>query len=311
MSTERASAILLGLALGDALGYPVEFLPIESIRQRYGANGITEPPDPALYTDDTQMTIAVAQALVDAGTFDLDAFMQTLGRQFIDWLHLQADPYHRRAPGNTCLAGVRNFERGLGWRESGVMGSKGCGSAMRVAPIGYFFQHQPDRLKEVALASGIITHGHPTAQAASVAAAYMVKLALDGIPPSDWFKPILDFTDGISAEFDAAILRVGHVEGWGNRDAALQHIGEGWVAEEAVALALYCLRQHPDDYVAAVRLGANLTGDSDSVACIAGGISAARLGLESIPLSWQDRCENRQGLLELGAKLAETREKSS
>ena len=54
----EAEAILFGLALGDALGAPTEFLKLPEIKQQYGARGIQEPPDPALYTDDTQMTLA-------------------------------------------------------------------------------------------------------------------------------------------------------------------------------------------------------------------------------------------------------------
>ena len=287
MSIEQAQAMMIGLALGDALGYPVEFVSPAQLRSRYGDAGITEPPNPALFSDDTQMTIAIAEALISDGEKDIDSLMQTTGEQFIAWMH---SPENNRAPGNTCLTGTRNFENGLPWRESGVRHSKGCGSAMRVAPIGYLYQHHPERLKEVALASGIITHGHPAAQAASIAAAYMVKLALDGMHPNDWFQPLLVFVDGISEEFDAAILRVGHVEGWTNHIHALHHIGQGWVGEEAVAMALYCVRQCPDNYAGAVRLGANIAGDSDSVACIAGGISAARCGLEAIPGDWRHRC---------------------
>lgn len=304
MSSAQAQAILLGLALGDALGYPVEFLQREAIQQRYGPAGIQEPPDPALYSDDTQMTIAVANALCEAGNEALDSLMAAVGRHFVAWLH---SPQNTRAPGNTCLAGLRRYEAGLPWQESGIADSKGCGSAMRVAPIGYFYQHDSARLKERALAIGLITHGHPAAQAASIAAAYAVKLALDGIAPGEWLRLIMAFTEGISEDFDAALRRLGHVEGWGNRVAALAHIGEGWVGEEALAMALYCLRQHPDDYTAALRLAANITGDSDSVACITGGISAARLGMASIPTDWLARCEGRESLLALGAALASAR----
>lgn len=305
MSAEQAQAILLGLALGDALGYPVEFLSLKRLYEKYGTTGMMEPPSPALYTDDTQMTLAVANALIEAGDGDIDTLMQTVGREFVRWMH---SPENNRAPGNTCLAGTRNFENGIPWRESGIAESKGCGSAMRVAPIGYFYQHDAAKLKEAAVSSGIITHGHPAAKAASIAAAYMIKLALDGIHPEDWFRPVLQATGGISDDFDQAILRIGHVEGWTNKVAALQHIGEGWVGEEAVAMAFYCVRQFPDDYVAAVRLAANIEGDSDSVACITGGISAARLGLGAIPEDWKKRCENYPLLIKIGQKLAEKRD---
>jgi ADP-ribosylglycohydrolase len=81
---------LLGLALGDALGWPVEFSKLDAVRARGGPNGISEPPEPALFTDDTQtlaparkcgVTLAVAQALIQAGERDLDSLMsETAGR---------------------------------------------------------------------------------------------------------------------------------------------------------------------------------------------------------------------------------------
>ncbi len=306
MSLEQAQAILFGLALGDALGWPVEFGGIDYIKYAYGAEGVKEPPDPAFYTDDTQMTVALTEGLLDTGLdAPVDEQMQAVGRWFVRWMH---SPENNRDPGSTCLAGVRRFEAGLPWRESGIVESKGCGSAMRVATIGYLYQHDEKRLREVSEASGVITHRHPAAIAASIAGAYLVKLALDGVPVTEYMQRVIAFTDGISDEFDAAILRVGHVLGWTNEEAALDHIGEGWTGEEAIALALYCILKYPDDYVACVRRGANSEGDSDSIACIAGGIMGARLGLEAIPADWRARCEKREYLAELGGRMAKARD---
>jgi ADP-ribosylglycohydrolase len=304
---EQAEAILFGLALGDALGWPTEFRKLPEIRRVYGNAGIQAPPDPAIYTDDTQMTIALAEGLLDAGLdVDLGAQMQAVGKRFIDWME---SPDNNRAPGNTCMRGVARFQSGVPWRESGIADSKGCGSAMRVAPIGYLYQHNPARLREVAEASGVITHRHPAAVAASVAGAYLVKLALDGVPPEEYLRRVLAFTDGISDEFDAALLRVGHVLAWVNEEEALDHIGQGWTGDEAIALALYCTLRYPNDYVACVRRAANTNGDSDSIACIAGGIMGARLGLDAIPADWRARCENRDGLSALAVRMAAARER--
>jgi ADP-ribosylglycohydrolase len=106
--------------------------------------------------------------------------MEAVKEEFVKW---RRSPENNRAPGNTCLSGVAAMERGVHWAESGVADSKGCGSAMRVATIGYFYQHDPEKLKQVARASGLCTHGHRTAVAASIGAAYLVKLALDGTDP--------------------------------------------------------------------------------------------------------------------------------
>ena len=299
---QKFEAVLFGLALGDALGYPIEFLPLSEIKQEYGQLGVQEPPDPALYTDDTQMTLALAEGLLDAGLdADLDTQMNAIGARFVAWRN---DLENHRAPGMTCITGVERFESGMSWRESGIATSKGCGSAMRVAAIGCLYQHDERRLYEVARASGLITHGHPTAVAANIGAAYAVKLALDGVPVAQYLPKIMAFTDGISEEFDQAIRRIGHAGAWSDEEAAMEHIGEGWVGEEAVALALYCVIRYPDDYSACVRRAANSEGDSDSVACIAGGIIGARLGLDAIPAAWRERCENHEYLRNLAARMA-------
>lgn len=295
--------ILYGLALGDALGWPVEFKKLSDIRQQYGRAGITEPPNPALFTDDTQMTLAVMQALIEAGDKDIETLMAAVGRRFIAWAHHPDTP--GRAPGNTCLAGVHNLENGSNWKQAGIAVSKGCGSAMRAAPIGYLYQHDPVRLREVAHAVGFATHQHPAADAAAIAAAYLVKLALDGVHPTDFSHLTMEFVQGISDEFDYAVLRANHPVGWTDTDAAIRHIGQGWVGEEAVALSLYCCIKHPNDYVAAVRLAANIDGDSDSIACIVGGILGARLGPNAIPPDWIARLERRAELEQLAKGLSE------
>ncbi|GAB4509546.1 MAG: ADP-ribosylglycohydrolase family protein [Anaerolineae bacterium] len=295
--------MLFGLALGDAIGWPVEFTELTQIKTIHGPMGIQEPPDPALYTDDTQMTTALTEGLLDAGlNAPLDTQMAAVGKRFIEW----RDTAPSRAPGNTCLAGVARIESGMTWREAGIATSKGCGSAMRVATIGYFYRNDEARLYEVARASGMLTHGHPAAVAASIAAAYLVKLALTGAHTHQYIAKTLAFCDGISDEFDAAMLRIGHVLGWVDEEAAMRHIGEGWVGDEAVALALYCVLRYDDDYVACMRRAANSNGDSDSIACIAGGIMGARLGsLAGLPAEWVARCENHDYLMDLARRMAE------
>jgi len=298
---------LFGLALGDALGWPTEFRKLPMILSQYGASGIQQPPNPALYTDDTQMTIALTEGLLDAGlAADIDTQMQAVGRRFIQWKN---SPENNRAPGNTCLAGVRNLERGIVWREAGIAKSKGCGSAMRVATIGYLYQEDEAKLREVAHMSGIITHGHPAAVAASIAGSYLVKLALDEVPPEKYLQRVLTFCDGISTEFDRALAKVEFALKMDDEVRALRSLGEGWVGDEAIALALYCVLRYPDDYVAGVRRGANSDGDSDSIACIAGGILGARLGLEAIPQDWRNRCENKTYLVDLAERMAQARSK--
>jgi len=301
MDSNKTKGVIFGLAIGDALGYPTEFLSTGRIKAKYGEKGLIDLPEQALFTDDTQMSIAIAEALISAGDRDLNTIMDAIKSEFIKWRH---SPDNNRAPGNTSLAGVSNMERGIYWSESGAADSKGCGSVMRVAPIGYFYQHDPEKLRSVAQASGICTHRHRTSIAASIGAAYLVKLALDMAPYEGMIPELLDFTSGISKEFDKAILKVNECLGWKDEEKALAYLGEGWIGEEVVALALYCFLKHPDDYKQAVLRGANTNGDSDSIASITGGISGAYLGVDAIPADWVSRIEKSDFLIDLAERLA-------
>ncbi|MBW2065552.1 MAG: ADP-ribosylglycohydrolase family protein [Deltaproteobacteria bacterium] len=308
MSVElnKARGVLYGLAIGDALGRPAEFMPLSDIKRKYGQKGIQDLPEPALFTDDTQMSLAIAEALVRAGHRDIETIMGAVKEEFLKWYHSPDTP--SRAPGRTCLTGVANMESGIHWTRSGMPESKGCGSAMRAAPIGYLYQHHPEKLREVAHATGICTHGHPTADAACIGAAYLVKLALDGVEPSSMTGELLGFTRGISDEWEQAIGRVEECINWGEEEEALEYLGEGWVGEEAVALSLYCFLRYPDSYEKVVIGGANTNGDSDSVACIAGSISGAFLGIEAIPERWIKNIERSECLYDIAVRLAQKKE---
>jgi len=92
-------------------------------------------------------------------------------------------------------------------------------------------------------------------------------------------------TAGISREFDTALSKVSGCLDRPDEEKALNYLGEGWIGEEAVGLALYCFLKHPNDYKKSALRGANTNGDSDSVACIAGGISGAYFGVAAIQAS--------------------------
>lgn len=179
---------IVGLAVGDALGYPAEFRRRAQLLAEVGPEGITDfialkdarfsrpffiAPDcpPGTYTDDTQMTIAVAESLLRAGRADLDDLMAEMGRRFVSWSRSEKN---NRAPGETCMEGCGNLSRGVHWRVAGVAESKGCGSAMRVAPIGLYYNHL-DQVAEVSRASSLLTHGHNAALEAAAAGALWLR----------------------------------------------------------------------------------------------------------------------------------------
>lgn len=307
MDESRSAGCIFGLAVGDALGFPTEFLSLGEIRAQYGPEGVADFETvgnlpPGCYSDDTQMTLAVARGLVAARDElgDAERVIESICREFVVWIETEALAVPR-APGNTCLRGCRELKRGVSWRDSGVILSKGCGAAMRSAPIGLVYHDRPALLREVGYGASICTHAHLAGIASGIATAYLTALALH----DDLGNPVarlLDFVGDLSEEFNAKVRQVDAALAL-DPDDAFAMLGGGWVGDEAVAGALYCVLRSPADYRQTVLTGANTQGDSDSIACIAGAISGALNGLPAIPAHWVERVENRALLAETASAL--------
>ncbi|MBN2359745.1 MAG: ADP-ribosylglycohydrolase family protein [Deltaproteobacteria bacterium] len=310
---------MVGLAVGDALGFATEFRRRQAILDTFGPDGVTDfvgqldprwPARPAIigrghppgtYSDDTQMSIAVAEALLDGPTDDVDTVMRRMARRFVDW---SRSGDNDRAPGNACLTGCRNLARGVPWREAGVADSKGCGSAMRVAAIGLVCWRDRSRLLELARASSLPTHRHDAGIEGAAAAALLVALALEKSSPAEMYDAVLAECGPRSADFDRCWRRLPQMLDRAPASVlSEQGLGESWVAEEAVASALYCFWRAPTDFRATVLTAVNTDGDSDSIGCIAGSISGAYNGVAAIPEHWRQNVENSSLLHRLGERL--------
>ncbi|WP_433348030.1 ADP-ribosylglycohydrolase family protein [Micromonospora sp. CA-111912] len=316
-SLRRASGSLFGLAYGDALGRPTEFLTVAEIHRRYGPSGPRElEGDPALVTDDTQMALAVGWALHDAPAFTPEAVEPLLRERFLAWA---VSPDNNRAPGMTCLRACAELSRGVRWQEATVAGSKGCGANMRVTPVG-LLPVDLDTLAGLAQLQAGLTHGHPTGLAASELTAYAVRLLRDGVALAElpvllaerareqrrvyradwlgdlWQRPGVDSPEEFIARgWDECLAALGRLTTTLTRPDdggdPCRRTGEGWVAEEALATALLCALWHADDPVGALARGATTAGDSDSIAALAGAFVGAAHGLSAWPRDWSTRIE--------------------
>ncbi|USX53476.1 ADP-ribosylglycohydrolase family protein [Lentzea sp. HUAS12] len=325
---DRIAGSLYGLAFGDALGKPTEFLTVEEIDEMFGPSGPDDlDGDPALVTDDTQMALAVAWALHDAESYTADALEPRLRERFVAWAH---SPENDRAPGMTCLRAVGGLAEGLPWVEATIAGSKGCGANMRVTPVGLLPGLDLDVLAGVSQLQAAMTHGHPTALAASELTAYATRLLVDGldlagVPAAllarcrdqrsayreDWLGTLWKSPGATTpADFIA--------RGWDECADVLERLvavlalpddgqdaclatGEAWIAEEALATGLYCAIRHADDPVRALVRAARTSGDSDSIAALAGAFAGAAHGVEAWPADWVARIEYRDQLAALAS----------
>lgn len=325
---DRASGCLFGLALGDALAAKTEFLSVHEIQRRFGPEGPDAPPgDPARVTDDTQMTLAVGEALLEAERPYTPAILEEpLRRAFVLWAD---SPENDRSPGNTCLTACARLKMGMPWMQATVPDSKGCGANMRVAPVGLVPGLSPETRAALAQFQAALTHGHPTALAASDLTAWAVADLAGGGGPADLPRRARDYArsqrtvyhaDWLGtlwqrpfADSPAEFIARGWDECLGvldRLDAALDEAdraadpclltGEGWVAEEAFATGLLCFLLFPDDPQSALRRAAVSSGDSDSLACLAGAFAGAHHGLSAWPADWLRRIEYRDRLARLG-----------
>ncbi|MEU5367159.1 ADP-ribosylglycohydrolase family protein [Streptomyces sp. NPDC005925] len=326
-----ATGALTGLALGDALGYPTEFHDVPTIIDRYGPWRRMQLPTPALVTDDTQMTLALGKALRTAmgrGVLGREQLEGPLRAEFVAWYE---SPENNRAPGNTCLRAcslLKNEDRP--WQDASQIGSKGCGANMRVAPLGVVPGLSDDQRAGAAQLQSALTHGHPTALAASDLTAHAVYLLAQGTDPAELVGALRAYAVDNRSRYHEEWL--GDLwtrsqdpdperfvaRGWDECVAILDRLadavrtaspetdpclatGAGWIAEEALATGLLSFLMFVDEPLTALRRAACSSGDSDSIACLAGAFAGAHLGADAWPTEWADRIEYQGDLVTLGA----------
>jgi ADP-ribosylglycohydrolase len=327
---DAIAGCLFGMAIGDALAAPTEFIrSAAEIRERFGPDGPAKPS--GRVTDDTQMALAVGDALMAAGPpWSAETLEPALRAAFVAWMD---SPENTRAPGFTCMSACRHLKEGRFWWDASVLNSKGCGANMRVQPVGLLDADAATRAG-VAQFQAALTHGHPTALAASDLTAFAIAELAAGAEPARlstrlreyarsqegvyheaWLGPLWQqpgvespgaFIGRGWSECVAVLDAVDHVFASATRtrtareDDPCAFTGEGWIAEEAFATALLCFLLYPDDPVAALRRAAVTSGDSDSLACIAGSLAGARHGLATWPADWVRDIEYADRLARLG-----------
>lgn len=318
---DRVLGCLLAGAVGDALGAPIEFASIDEIRERFGADGVRDYV-PAFglrgaVTDDTQMTLFTLEGVVRAHvqgrtTGQVDA-IHVLHKAYLRWLYTQGEQvpravlngrliiepelYARRAPGNTCLSALHQTADGrrLGTIEQPLNDSKGCGGVMRVAPVALWPGTDAEIFRLGADAAAL-THGHPSGYLAAGALAVIVREVLYGADVDDAVGTARAELVGwrgheeTLAALDAAVTLAG--KGTPEPEVIAERLGGGWVAEEALAIAV-CAALVAEDLADGLHIATHHSGDSDSTGAICGNILGARDGIEYIPPRLQDHVELR------------------
>lgn len=287
---DRSLAAMLGLALGDAFGRPLEFVGIPAVR----THPVDVSPGQLHWTDDTQMSLYLAEAVLAQGpdVLDDDALGDAIGARFSAWLD---DPLtYDLAPGTTCLAGARAWRAGRDWRRSGVAGSDGCGAVMRVAPVA--IAYAGGELDRAAAISARVTHAHRNAVEAAVAACRLLRSTLErGVFDAALVEAVAGgLPEGTVADaLRAAIVEARAPSGPWLDEAAIPAGDGGWRSPSALGLAVAAALRWGHDFAAAVEGAARIGGDSDSVAALAGMFVGAARGSRALPTAWLEALPER------------------
>lgn len=299
----RMIGCLLGGAIGDAMGYPVEFMRYAEIARYYGGAGIRDLPKDNVVSDDTQMVLFTAEGLLNAHKLGKSP-VKSVYRSYLRWYYTQsgvkmpkvkyeggllteARIFANRAPGTTCLSSLSSGK--MGTLADPINHSRGCGGVMRVAPCAVF-PHAFDLGCRVAA----ITHGHPGGYISAGALSQLLQKLYNGQSLPDAINDLIEELDLIedAKSTQDALRKAVDLAAEGRPCApTVKELGEGWVGEEALSIAVYSALSFPDDFPQAVRLSINHDGDSDSIGSICGNIMGMLLGAGAIPIEWRDNVE--------------------
>ncbi|TWR93280.1 ADP-ribosylglycohydrolase family protein [Pseudomonas saxonica] len=312
---ERIKGCLLGGAVGDTLGAPVEFLEWPAIEAKFGPQGVIDfAPAYGItgaITDNTQMMLFTAEGLLRAyvrgssrGACHVPSIIHHALLRWLmtqdyptaipvsrdGWLIEQLALWSRRTSGTTCLAALKASPRLGAVAENN---SKGCGAVMRVAPCAFFAN-----AFDYAAQSGRLTHGHPTGYLAAGLFA-------------DILQRIVDRQDSLEHAVTQSLAKYGQMpgmeetriliervlfffyEGYQPTPQRIAELGGGWVAEEVLAIGLWCaLAAH--SFEEGVISAVNHSGDSDSTGLIAGHLLGVQYGAAAIPARWYAQLELRE-----------------
>lgn len=294
---------LIGGAVGDALGAPVEFMTREQILRKYGQNGVEDyvefPDGTGAITDDTQMALFTAEGLLRAAVRGREkgicapagvmgfAYLRWLKTQGITprcpeehisggWLINESKLFQSRAPGMTCINALTEYSG----RNSANNDSKGCGTVMRMAPVGLFMDIED--AYEYGCQFSAITHGHPTGISAGGAFAMLLCCLRKGKS----LEESLDYLEDFLADKKEALETLDALKK-ARQAENISELGEGWVAEETLAISVFCALKYTWDFAAGVKAAVNITGDSDSTGSMTGNILGILNGESAIPENWR------------------------
>ena len=280
---------LVGVAIGDGLG---DWREGRGMAKREDIDSLAGKLEELIYTDDTHMTIGVAESLLKSKGFNGERMAQGFIRNY------ESEPWRGYGPGPPKIFSM--IKSGEPWDSAGAKlyrgGSFGNGSAMRVAPVGLLYSNTPEKLREIAYESSSITHSHELGKEGAALQAYAIALALNTPSDEDIDKEAFLLKLQSFAQnqlYKEKVTRIKELLGEQGRTKVVAVLGNGIEAPRSVPTAIYSFLLQPKSYKDTVIYAISLGGDTDTIASMAGAISGAYLGIEAIPQEWRAKLENR------------------
>ncbi len=337
-SIKYFKACLLGGAIGDALGAPIEFISTDQIRSTFGRQGLTNYSEAygrkGSFTDDTQMTLFTAEGLILSKVREeyqgKEGLISSVYNALLRWLLTQEtnlqhsliknhgtcsivdgiltghkELFSLRAPGNSCLSALRSGK--MGKMNNPVNNSKGCGGVMRMAPVGLALK-DAEKAFQIGCECAAITHGHPTGYLAAGTLASLISVIISGDSLTDAVNESIRILK-TKKNNQETLMAIDRAVAMASKSTpgpdVIEDIGAGWVAEEAFAISIYCALVAGDDFEKGILLSVNHSGDSDSTGSITGNILGASSGLDVIPENWITGLELNELIEEIAGDLFE------
>jgi ADP-ribosylglycohydrolase len=309
-ATNRARGALTGLAIGDALGMPTQYLSRASIAERYGVLSDFEPaPDdneisrgmPAgRVTDDTDQAVILGTLLVEGrGRVDPERF----ARQLLAWEKRMREAGSADLLGPSTLKALSLVADGVPTDRTGRWGDTN-GASMRIAPVGVAIGMEPlAGIVDVVEQVSHVTHNTGIAIAGASAIAAAVSAGIDGLPLSEALALAVDAAEignqrghyvagpDIAARISWALGLVRNLEPDDAMETIYRLVGVGVATQEAIPAALAMASLFPEDPWAVCRYAASLGGDCDTIAAMAGAVVGASTGLDAFPLEVREKLE--------------------
>jgi len=320
--SDKFAGTVIGVAIGDTLGHPFEGVLRDDIYSNFSDFKDFVNNNRSLfdtYTDDTQLTLHTAQALIKGAGFNITNFVH----EYVRWLD---DP--PIGPGYGCLSSIRKLKYGISWKKA-ASDSGGNGTVMRVSPIGLFYCKDIKGLKNAALQSSLITHSHPAASAGAIVIARAVAYLLDkkpekGFPIREFFETLIssisDSNEEIWKEFIDILrkleenldmpIKAGLIKfsqkGVKSPYFIEQFLGKAFVHPytlSTVVCAIFIFLNRLNSFEECIFELATAGGDSDTVGAIGGSLAGAYFGYKNIPLDLVHLVKNYKRILKTSDEL--------